>query len=54
MIAETGPETKTVVTGGLARLIAGGSKYLDTVEDMLTLNGLRIIYERNQEPGRKP
>ena len=47
MIAEMGPETKTVATGGLARLIAGGSKYLHTVDDMLTLTGLRLVYERN-------
>ena len=53
MIAETGPDTRTVATGGLARLIAGGSKYLKTVDDMLTLTGLRIIYERNLERTRK-
>jgi type III pantothenate kinase len=53
MIAETGPETKTVATGGLARMIAGGSKYLKFVDDMLTLNGLRIIYERHLERSRK-
>jgi type III pantothenate kinase len=52
MIAETGPETKMVATGGLARLIAGGSKYLKTVDDRLTLDGLRIVYERNQERGQ--
>ncbi|WP_263381901.1 type III pantothenate kinase [Granulicella arctica] len=53
MIVETGPDTNTVATGGLARLIAGGSKYLKTVDDMLTLTGLRIIYERHQERSRK-
>lgn len=40
-------ETKVVATGGLARLIASGSKYITTVDDMLTLTGLRIIYQRN-------
>ena len=52
MIAELGPETKVVATGGLAKLIAGGSKFITTVEDMLTLTGLRIIYERNQKQKR--
>ena len=53
MIAEMGPETKTVATGGLAQLIASGSKYIGSVEEMLTLDGLRIVYERNQHRGRK-
>ncbi|MEO6911411.1 MAG: type III pantothenate kinase [Edaphobacter sp.] len=53
MIAEMGPETKTVATGGLARLIAGGSKYIGAVDEMLTLTGLRIIYERNLDRHKK-
>ena len=49
MIAELGPETKVVATGGLAKLIASGSQYISTVDDRLTLTGLRLVYERQQE-----
>ncbi|RBP38463.1 type III pantothenate kinase [Garciella nitratireducens] len=38
----------TVATGGLARLISTESKSIDIVDNTLTLEGLRIIYERNK------
>jgi len=38
---------RVVATGGLAELIAGESKTIDTVNPLLTLQGLQIIYERN-------
>jgi type III pantothenate kinase len=36
-----------VATGGLAVLIAEESKAINTLDGLLTLKGLRIIYERN-------
>jgi type III pantothenate kinase len=49
MLADYGAETKifTLATGGLAKLIAGGSRYIGIVDDNLTLSGLRLVYERN-------
>ena len=35
-----------VATGGLAPLIAHASRYIDTIDETLTLDGLRIVYDR--------
>jgi type III pantothenate kinase len=44
--AELGDLT-TIATGGLARVIVGFTESIDLVDDLLTLKGLRLVYERN-------
>ncbi|MDP4099199.1 type III pantothenate kinase [Paenibacillus sp. P96] len=46
---EMGAELKVIATGGLAELIAGETKSIQEICPLLTLEGLRIIYERNQD-----
>lgn len=43
---ELGPGTKTVATGGQAAMIVGDSRYLKHVDEDITLEGLRLIWER--------
>lgn len=39
---------KVIATGGLARLISSESETIDEINGLLTLEGLRIIYEKNK------
>jgi type III pantothenate kinase len=43
-----GSKPHIIATGGLASLIATGSKFIEKVDDTLTLEGLRLVYERNK------
>lgn len=42
------PDMKVVATGGLGRLIANETESIDIYDSFLTLDGLRIIYNKNR------
>jgi type III pantothenate kinase len=45
---ELGGEAQTVATGGLADLISPHARTIDRVDPFLTLEGLRLVWERNR------
>jgi type III pantothenate kinase len=49
MIDELGGPPKVIATGGLAPLIAKGSEFIQDVDENLTLDGLRLVYERTRQ-----
>jgi len=51
MLEEKGKEEKDVKilgTGGFSALISQNSRYIEKVDKMLTLDGLKMIYDRNK------
>jgi type III pantothenate kinase len=49
--AELGGDVGVIATGGLAAVVAPHCETIDRVEPWLTLEGLRLIWERNAEGG---
>jgi len=47
MVEELGEATRIIATGGLAPLISRGSRLIQAVDANITLEGIRIVYERN-------
>ncbi|PKN17083.1 MAG: pantothenate kinase [Deltaproteobacteria bacterium HGW-Deltaproteobacteria-6] len=50
MKAEVKTKPMVIATGGLARVVAQEAKSIDKIEEMLTLEGLRLIYDLNNKP----
>jgi type III pantothenate kinase len=48
IVAELGAKPRIIAGGGLAHLIIEDSRYISEIDDMLTLDGLRILFERNR------
>lgn len=47
MLNEMDGSPRVIATGGLASLIATGSELIELVDETLTLEGLRLVYERS-------
>lgn len=51
--AEIGGGARVIATGGLAETIAPHSRTIELCDDLLTLDGIRIIFERRAESGTR-
>jgi type III pantothenate kinase len=49
MTAEMNADPRVIATGGLAPLIADASRLIEKVDNTLTLDGLRLVYERTHQ-----
>jgi type III pantothenate kinase len=48
IVAELGEKPRVIASGIMAHLIAADSRHISEIDDMLTLDGLRILFERNR------
>jgi type III pantothenate kinase len=48
MIKQADYPCRVIATGGLAPLIAKDSRTIEEADEMLTLTGLRLLFERNR------
>ena len=51
---ELGAQARVIATGGLAGHIAAETQTIEKVEPFLTLEGLRILFEKNRVPPPDP
>ena len=48
MRGELGPKTRAIATGGIGQLISSKTETIETFDHFLTLDGLRILHEKNR------
>jgi type III pantothenate kinase len=53
MVAELGGSARVVATGGQAALVAGLTHVIEVTDPLLTLEGLRLIYNQNADGGAR-
>jgi type III pantothenate kinase len=51
---ELGPKMKVIATGGLAEIVAENTDAIEILAPWLTLDGLRILWELNQDQHAQP
>jgi type III pantothenate kinase len=51
---ELGAEARVIATGGLAHRVAAETRSIERVEPFLTLEGLRMLFEKNRGHAEAP